>query len=86
MCVYVSACMYICACADAHRGKKRALGPLQLKLQVIVSCRMWVLGADWGALLCKSSTYLEPLSHFSLFRLRVSVSPKVSPSQHVGAL
>lgn len=32
------------ASANAHRGPKRTAGPLELELQVVVSCWVWVLG------------------------------------------
>jgi hypothetical protein len=31
---------------SAHRSHKRALGPLELKLKVVVSCLKWVLRTE----------------------------------------
>jgi hypothetical protein len=40
--------MYTCV-PGAHRGQKRALDTLNLKLQVIVSHLLWVLGTEPGS-------------------------------------
>lgn len=53
----------LCACVwgyvqvgtGAHRGQKRVLDSLELKLWVFVRCRTWVLGTQLG--LYKNSMY-----------------------------
>jgi hypothetical protein len=41
-------CIYVCI--GVPRGQKRASDPLELELQVDVSCPMWVLGTNSGPL------------------------------------
>lgn len=44
VCVCVSVCMYVCVCVntiwlyDTQGNRKRVMGPLELELQVVVSC------------------------------------------------
>jgi hypothetical protein len=40
-------CVYVCVCST-HGGLKRALGPLVLQLQVVLSCKM-VLGTEFAS-------------------------------------
>lgn len=39
-CMYI--CMYVHHVCGALGGHKRVLGPLELELQVVMSCLMWV--------------------------------------------
>lgn len=39
----------ICVVCGAHRDPKRALGPLELKIQVTVTHPTWFLGAELGS-------------------------------------
>lgn len=65
MCMHVSmlvntACIHTGAC----RGLKRAVGPLELELWVVVSCPMWVLATKLG--FCgKVVRILKSPGHFS---------------------
>lgn len=45
-------CMYVCICAmyAICEGQKRAIDPLELKLQVVVRHLMWVLETKSGPL------------------------------------
>lgn len=48
MCARVCACVHVCACAcpmEVRRGLER----LELRLQVVVSCLMWVLDTELGS-------------------------------------
>jgi hypothetical protein len=36
-------------CSQKAEAEGRALGPLELHLQVVVRCQMWVLGIKLGA-------------------------------------
>lgn len=50
--LFLSMCVCICehaVCVGASKGRKRALGPLAVKLQVAVSCLMYVLGTELGS-------------------------------------
>ena len=56
MCVCMRVCvwMYVCVCvfvsASAHGVEKKALDPLELELQTLVSSLMWVLGTKlWSS-------------------------------------
>lgn len=49
MWVYVFVWLYACVDASAHRLQKRALGPLVLEFQVVVSHLMWVLRTKTGS-------------------------------------
>lgn len=44
MFMYVSVCRNMHVSADIHKGQKRALYPLGLELQLVLSHLMWVLG------------------------------------------
>ena len=59
--------MYKPMCADAHRGQKKVVDPLQLDLQPMVSCR--VGAGDWSWVLEKQQEILtaEPLLQPPLF-------------------
>ena len=47
----VPACLYVhCMCAGAPEARKRVLDPLELELQTVVSCMMWVSGMKPGSL------------------------------------
>lgn len=35
---------------DAYQGQKRVLDPLELELQAVMSCPVWVLGTELGSL------------------------------------
>lgn len=37
---------HLCVCVSALRYQKRVLDPLQLKLQMVVSLSLWVLGTE----------------------------------------
>lgn len=45
---YICTCAHTCAltCARARGGQKNVLDPWELKLQVTVSCPMWLLGTE----------------------------------------
>ena len=45
VCVCVCVCVYACECS-AHGGQKRAPDTLELKLQAVESCLLWVLGTE----------------------------------------
>lgn len=55
VCVRVHACA--CVCVRVCVGQKRALNPLDLELQAILSSAMWMLGTGLG--FCKNSTALN---------------------------
>lgn len=42
------ACVHVLIYADIHRGQKRMLDPLELELQVSVSCLTWMLVTELG--------------------------------------
>lgn len=42
--MYVYTCMFVSMHASALRSQKRLSDPLELDLEVIVSCLLWVLG------------------------------------------
>jgi hypothetical protein len=47
--ICVGVCVSLC-CVCGLRGQKRTMGPLQLELQAVVSCPMWVLGTElWSS-------------------------------------
>ena len=52
VCIYdiciVSVCLYVMHMLSALVSQKRALVPLELELQAVVSCIMWVLGTVSG--------------------------------------
>lgn len=76
------ACLYLgTMCISASGGQKRALNPLELELQTIVSCHV---GTGNGALvLCKSNKWSQEQNHlFSprVFSLILKVlSPNILP-------
>lgn len=55
MCMHMHMCVSVCVSechmhVDAGGDHKRALGSLELELQVVVSSRTWVLGAEcWSS-------------------------------------
>lgn len=52
VCVHVSTCVYVCAhvhlCMGTLGGQMR-MPVLERKLQIVVSCQMWVLGTELGS-------------------------------------
>lgn len=49
ICIHVNVCtcMPVCSmCVYDQKGQKKASNPLELKLQAVVSCLTWVLGAE----------------------------------------
>jgi len=49
--IYVHICLFklcVCVCAYKHRHPQRVgiSGPLELELQTVVSCIMWLLGTE----------------------------------------
>lgn len=63
---YLSVCFCVCSIlsyAWYHRGQKRALDPLKLKLQMFVSHHVGT--GNWTQVLVKSSQCFQPLSHLS---------------------
>lgn len=65
-------CIWICA-FRAHRGQRRALCPLEQKLQVIVSHHR--VAGNRTHDLCKSSTCSQPLSHLPNLTFYSYLSP-----------
>lgn len=45
----VSVCRCVCVGAGAHGGQQGATDPLELELQVFMSCLMWVIGTELGS-------------------------------------
>lgn len=49
LCYFILIDVYMCVClcahtyVGAHRGQKKALGPLKLETQPVVGCLVWVL-------------------------------------------
>lgn len=46
-----NSCVYVCVCVphvcrNPSRPEKKVLGSLELELQWVVSCLLWVLGTD----------------------------------------
>ena len=70
VCKCVCICMHVCGCEDklilisAGGGQKRALGPLEKKLQVIISYLHEFWGPNSG-ILEKQQVILSILSQFS---------------------
>jgi hypothetical protein len=59
--VVLPTCMYV---SGVHRGQKRALEPLGVELQMVVSHHV---GAESGTqVLCRSNKCFKPLSHLSI--------------------
>lgn len=62
-------CLHICLCTVTTRmpgalgGHKRALGALEVELQVVTSYHVDTRNGTCG--LCKNSQYSKPLSHLS---------------------
>lgn len=49
--VYICVCVWVCAhVCSALGGQKEALDPLELELEVIVGCLMWVWALILGLL------------------------------------
>ena len=65
----------------AHRDQKMALGSLELELQVVVSCLLWVLGTRTGfgpsfagAVCVLGSCAVSTALHCSFFPLKISLA------------
>lgn len=41
---YLHVCMYSACVPGTHRDQKRALGPLEIELRLVVSCQLRALG------------------------------------------
>ena len=54
LCLHV--CIYMCICLVTHRGQKRALEPLELELQMVVSCYVGARNQTW--VLCKNNKHV----------------------------
>lgn len=64
--MYLCACVYVCV--FTRRGQKRALSPLEMECQVIVSCCLtWVIGTELGS--PQEQQMLCVLSHLSSPRI-----------------
>lgn len=70
MCMSLPKCTWM---SVVHSGNKRVLGPLELELQVVVSCHMDA--RNWTQVLCKSKVLLttELLSSPSTLLFRISL-------------
>ena len=74
MCIYINICsLHVCL-----EGQNRASGSLELKLQIVLSCLMWVIGTglgSFGRITSAFNSSLQPL-RLLLRREKVGVTYK----------